>query len=87
VADGIGGITGVEAFNQAGRVCTSVAIAGSYDVGPNGIGTMSATFTSPVPGCSGDFEVGLLVLKGGDVVKAFAAGPGFVTLSEDRYRE
>ena len=87
VADGLGGITGTEAFNLGGHVCTNVAIAGTYSVGANGMGTMSADFTSPAPGCSGHFDLGLLVLKGGDIVKAFGAGSGFVTLSEDWFRE
>ena len=87
VAYGTGGITGVESFNNGGQLCTNVAVKGTYTVEPNGLGTLSATFTSPVPGCSGDFNLGLLVLNGGNLVKAFAAGSGFVTLSEDWFRE
>jgi hypothetical protein len=87
VADGTGGITGVESYNGGGRLCQDVAVNGTYDVQPNGMGTKTATFSSPVPGCSGDFSLGFVVLKGGDLVKAFAAGSGFVTLSEDWFRD
>lgn len=87
VADGKGGITGIESFNNGGQVCTNVAVKGTYTVDGNGMGTMSATYSSPVPGCSGDFDLGLLVVDGGKIVKAFAAGSGFITLSEDWFRE
>jgi hypothetical protein len=87
VADGTGGISGVESYNGGGQLCQDVAVNGTYDVQPNGMGTMTATFSSPVPGCSGEFSLGFVVLKGGDLVKAFGAGSGFVTLSEDWFRD
>lgn len=87
VADGTGGIAGTETLNISGLICTNVALTGTYSVDPNGMGTMSATFTSPVPGCSGDFTIHLIVHDGGNLVRAVGGGPGFVTLFEEWRRD
>ena len=87
VADGTGHITGTEILNVGGLLCTDVKVNGTYSVDVNGFGTMTATYTSAQPGCSGEFTIALLVHEGGTLVKALAAGPGFVTLHEDWRRD
>ena len=87
VADGTGGLTGTEVVNAGGRLCPNVAVTGTYTVDGNGLGSLTAAFTSPTPGCSGNFTLALLVLDGGDTVKGLATGSGFITLSEDWKRE
>jgi hypothetical protein len=87
VADGTGHITGTEVLNSGGKVCPDVTVTATYTVNVIGIGTLSADFTSPTPGCSGHFNSSLLVLDGGNVVKSVGTDPGFVTLSEEWRRE
>jgi len=86
-ADGAGHLTGTEVFNAGGTVCRDVAITGTYSVGANGIGALSADFSGPTPGCSGHFNSALLVLDGGDVVHASSTDPDFVTIAEEWRRQ
>lgn len=86
VADGTGNIAGTEVFNVGGRVC-NVTVTATYTVNGNGTGTLSGNFTSPTPGCSGQFNSSLLIYEGGDAVKAVSIDPGFVTLSEEWRRQ
>lgn len=87
VADGVGNLSGTEVFNTGGTVCRNVVVTGTYALGGNGIGELSADFTSSAPGCSGHFNSSLLVLDGGDLVRAVSTDPSFVTISEEWRRQ
>lgn len=87
VLDGDGGLSGTEVFNNGGGVCRSVVVTGTYGLNGNGIGELSADFTSPTPGCSGHFNSTLLVYAGGGRVRAVSSDPSFVTISEEWLRD
>ena len=86
VADGLGRITGTEVFNTGTTVC-NVTVSGTYFINPNGTGTLSASFTSPAPGCTGTFNSSLLLYNGGSLVKSISTDPLFVTVSEEWVRQ
>jgi hypothetical protein len=87
VADGQGRLTGTEVFNAAGHLCPNVAITATYTVDDNGLGTLAAEFSSETPGCSGSFRSSLVVLDGGNLVRAVSTEPGFVTIAEEWRRQ
>jgi len=87
VLDGTGHISGTEVFNAGGTVCRNVAVTGTYTLGTNGIGDVSADFSSSAAGCSGHFNSSLLVLDGGDLIRAISTDPNFVTISEEWRRQ
>jgi hypothetical protein len=87
VADGNGRITGTEVFNTDGHLCPDVVVSATYTVNPNGTGTLSADFASSSPPCSGHFNSSLLILDGGNLVRAVSTDPGFVTISEEWRRD
>jgi hypothetical protein len=87
VLDGTGHLSGTEVFTAGATVCRNVAVAGTYTLGTNGIGDLSADLTSPTAGCSGHFNTSLLVLDGGDLVRAISTDPNFVTISEEWRRQ
>jgi hypothetical protein len=87
VADGAGRITGTEVLNFPGVFCPDVKVTATYSIDGNGLGTMSAEFTSPITGCSGNFTSSLLVHDGGNSVTAVSNSTRFVTLSEVWRRE
>lgn len=88
VLDGSGNLSGTEVFNNGGTVCRNVVVTGTYAVNNgNGIGELSADFTSSAPGCSGHFNSTLLVYAGGGRVRAVSSDPSFVTISEEWLRD
>lgn len=87
VLDGGGGLSGTEVFNNGGTVCRNVVVTGTYALNGNGIGELSADFTSSAPGCSGHFNSTLLVYAGGSRVRAVSSDPSFVTISEEWLRD
>lgn len=87
VADGQGRLTGTEVFNFGGLVCANVAVTATYTVGGNGIGALVAHVASETPGCAGSFRSSLLVLDGGNLVRAISTGADFVTISEEWRRQ
>jgi hypothetical protein len=82
VADGSGNITGTEVLNFPGQLCPDVKITATYSIDASGFGTMSAEFTSPTTGCSGNFSSSLLLHEGGNLVTAVSRSTRFVVLSE-----
>ena len=90
VADGLGHITGTEVFNRGTGTATAVCnvtVAGTYSINPNGTGTLQATFTSPTPGCSGEFKSALMLYDGSDLVRSISTDPSFVTVNEEWRRQ
>jgi hypothetical protein len=87
VLDGEGGLSGTEVFNNGGTVCRNVVVTGTYAINGNGIGELSADFTSSTPGCSGHFNSTLLVYAGGGRVRSVSSDPSFVTISEEWLRD
>jgi hypothetical protein len=87
ISDGLGHITGTETFNDGALVCRNVLVTATYTMGGNGIGQLSADYTLATPGCSGHFESTLLLLDGGDVVRAVSSSTTFVTVSEEWRRQ
>jgi len=82
VADGVGHITGTEVLNMPGLSCPDVKLTATYSIDATGLGTMSAEFTSPIAGCSGNFTSSLLVHEGGHLITAVSNSTRFVVLSE-----
>ena len=87
VADGTGHLAGTEVFNNGGTACRNVAVTGTYTVAGNGIGEVSADFTSSVAGCSGHFNSTLLLLDGADLIRVVSTDGNFVTISEEWRRQ
>jgi hypothetical protein len=90
VADGLGHLTGTETFNRGTGTATAVCnvtVTGTYAINANGTGTLRASFTSPTPGCSGEFTSALMLFEGSDLVRAVSTDPGFVTVSEEWRRQ
>jgi hypothetical protein len=86
-SDGLGNITGTETFNSGGTVCQNVSITATYNVVANGTGTLHATYTSPTPGCSGQYNDALILFDGANSVRAVSIDPSFVTVSEEWRRQ
>jgi hypothetical protein len=82
VADGVGNITGTEVLNLPGLLCLDVKLTAAYSIDANGTGTLSAQFTSPITGCSGNYTSSLLVHEGGNLITAVSNSTRFVVLSE-----
>ena len=87
VLDGTGHLSGTEVFNAGGTVCRNVVVTGTYTLANNGIGDVSVDFSSSAAGCSGHLNSSLLVLDGGDLIRAISTDANFVTISEEWRRQ